>query len=223
MNAKRVAAEAAAERVKEGMIVGLGTGSTARYAIEAIARKVHGGMEILGIPTSLATGDLASSLGIPLSTLEEHPRVDLTIDGADEVDPRLDLIKGMGGALYREKLVASTSVEMIVIVDESKLVHRLGEKTPVPAEVLPFGWKVTEGRLRNLGCAPQLRMLDNKPYITDNGNYILDCRFPEIEDASNLAHQLKLVPGVMEHGLFLSMADTVLVGSSKGVREMRRS
>ncbi len=210
------------ERLQDGMVIGLGTGSTTRYAIERIGRLVAGGMNIAGVPTSKATAALADSLGIPLTTLEEHRRLDLTIDGADEVDPRLNLIKGLGGALFREKLVASASAEMVVVVDESKLVDCLGQKTPVPTELLPFGWRLTEERLEKLGCRPSLRMEDDKPFITDNGNYILDCKFPRIDDASRLARRLKAIPGVLEHGLFLEMADLVLVGRPQGVTEMRR-
>ncbi len=222
MNLKRMAAEAAVERVKEGMVLGLGTGSTTRYAIEKLGRLMNESLNILCIPTSDATAELARSLGIPLTSLSEHPAVDLTIDGADEVDPRLNLIKGMGGALFREKLVALSSTQMIVIVDESKLVDFLGQRTPVPTEVLPFAWKQTRRRLGELGCTPSLREVGDQPFITDNGNYVLDCRFPHIEEASDLAEGIKAIPGVMEHGLFLDMADTVLVGRSQGITEIRR-
>jgi ribose 5-phosphate isomerase A len=222
VNLKKIAAEAAVHRVKDGMVVGLGTGSTVRYSIEKIGRLVDEGLDILGVPTSEATADLARSLGISLTTLVEHPEVDLTIDGADEVDPNLDLIKGMGGALFREKLVALASSEMIVVVDESKLVDSLGQKTPIPVEVLPFGWTATRDRLQALGCDPSLRRTDSGPFVTDNGNYILDCRFPRIDDPADLARRLKEITGVLEHGLFLGMADLVLVGHPEGVREMRR-
>ncbi len=222
MNLKRMAAEAAVERVKEGMVLGLGTGSTTRYAIEKLGRLMNEGLNILCIPTSDATAELARSLGIPLTSLSEHPTVDLVIDGADEVDPRLNLIKGMGGALFREKLVALSSTQMIVIVDESKLVDSLGQRTPVPTEVLPFAWNQTRKRLEALGCTPSLREVVDQPFITDNGNYVLDCRFPHIEEASDLADRIKAIPGVMEHGLFLDMADTVLVGRPQGIIEMRR-
>lgn len=222
MNLKKEAAEAAVDRVEEGMVLGLGTGSTTRYAIEKLGRLVSEGFDILGVPTSEATADLARSRGIPLTSLDEQPTVDLTIDGADEVDPRLNLIKGMGGALFREKIVALASTQMIVVVDESKLVDFLGQKTPVPIEVLSFGWKVTRKRLERLGCTPSLRRKNDRPFITDNGNYILDCRFPGIEEATDLARRLGELPGVLEHGLFLDMADVVLVGRPGGVKEMRR-
>ncbi len=210
------------KKVEEGMVLGLGTGSTTMRAIELLGRRIAEGLDILGVPTSEATASQARSSGIPLTSLEEHARLDLTIDGADEVDPRLNLIKGMGGALFREKLVAMASDHMIVIVDESKLVNSLGERTPVPTEVLPFGWKQTRERLARLGCTPSLRRIGEEPFITDNGNYILDCRFPSIKKPDETALRLKETHGVLEHGLFLGMADVVMVGRPQGVEEMRR-
>lgn len=221
-NLKERAAEAAVERVRDGMVLGLGTGSTTRYALQAVARRVEEGDALQGVPTSRATAELATSLGIPLTTLEEHPRLDLTIDGADEVDPRLDLIKGMGGALTREKLVALASDRVLIIVDESKRVEVLGTRTPVPVEVLPFGWQGTRARLESLGSTPALRRGADAPYLTDNGNFVLDARFPPIEDGEALATRIKALPGVVEHGLFLGIADAVLVGGSGGVEVLRR-
>lgn len=221
-NLKQQTAEAAVELVRDGMILGLGTGSTTRYAIEAVGRRVADGLEVVGIPTSKATAALAQTQGIPLTTLEEHPQVDLTIDGADEVDPHLNLIKGMGGALFREKLVALASERMVVIVDEGKLVEVLGRRTPVPVEVLSFGHLRTAQALAALGAEPVLRSGEEGPFVTDNGHYILDCRFPEIRDPTALAIQMKTLPGVLEHGLFLGLADAVLVGTPEGVMTRRR-
>ncbi len=222
MNLKKAAAEAALERVRDGMVLGLGTGSTTRYAIEGLGRKVKEGLSVLGIPTSEDTRALAESLEISLTSLEDHPHIDLTIDGADEVDPQVDLIKGMGGALFREKLVALASEVMVVIVDESKLVASLGERTPVPVEVLPFGWRQTSKRLEVLGCTPSLRRVAEEAYLTDNGNYVLDCRFPPIGDPAGLARRIKEIPGVLEHGLFLGIADLAIVGRADGPKVIRR-
>lgn len=222
MNLKEKAAAAAVARVQDGMVLGLGTGSTTRYAIQGIARLVEEGHEILGVPTSQATADLAASMGIPLTSLEEHPRLDLTIDGADEVDPQLRLIKGMGGALAREKLVALASERVFIIVDEGKRVDVLGTRTPVPVEVLPFGWHGTQGRLEALGSTPVLRGGDAAPFVSDNGNYIVDARFPPLEAPEELADRIKALTGVVEHGLFLGVADRVFVAGSGGVDVLRR-
>ena len=214
---KRAAAEASLVHVKPGMVLGLGTGSTARHVLEGIARMVAAGADLRGVPTSLATAEAAKLLGIPLTSLEEHPRLDLAIDGADEVDPRLNLIKGMGGALFREKIVASASERFIVVVDESKLVPRLGTQTPVPLEVHPFGWRTALEPLEALGGTPELRRRDGDAYRTDNGNYILDVRFRAIRSPAKLAAEIASIPVVVEHGLFLGMADLVLVGTQEGV------
>ncbi len=222
MNPKEMAAEAAVAQVHDGMVLGLGTGSTTRYAVQAVARLVGEGQDLRGVPTSRATADLAASLGIPLTTLEEHPHLDLTIDGADEVDPRLRLIKGLGGALTREKLVALASDRVFIIVDESKRVDVLGARTPVPVEVLPFGWQGTRRRLEALGCTPSLRQGEEAPFVTDNGNYILDARCPPMPAPEELAARIKALPGVVEHGLFLGVADRVFVGRPGGVEVLRR-
>ena len=222
MEWKRRAAEAAVDRVKDGMVLGLGTGSTVRYAIERLGRRVAEGWELAGVPTSRATAELARELQIPLTTLDEHPSLDLTIDGADEVDPRLDLIKGLGGALLREKIVAAASEAFLVVVDEGKVVEGLGERAPLPVEVLPFGARRTRSRLEALGCEPTLRHAGEAPFRTDNGNYVIHCRFEGIADPRELAGRLKEIPGVIEHGLFLEMADAVFVGTAAGVKEMGR-
>lgn len=222
MELKRKAAMAAADRVRDGMILGLGTGSTVRYAIERVGQRVAEGWNLVGVPTSRATADLAEALKIPLTTLDEHPNLDLTIDGADEVDPRLNLTKGLGGALLREKIVAAAAEAFLVVVDESKVVAMLGEKAPLPVEVLPFGVRRTQGSLEALGCEPTLRRDGETPFRTDNGNYVIDCRFSPIEDPMGLAHRVKEIPGVIEHGLFLEMTETVFVGTIAGVTEMQR-
>ncbi|MEE8232655.1 MAG: ribose-5-phosphate isomerase RpiA [Thermoplasmata archaeon] len=222
MEWKRRAAEAAVDRVEDGMVLGLGTGSTVRYAVERLGRRVAEGWELAGVPTSRATAELARELQIPLTTLDEHPSLDLTIDGADEVDPRLDLIKGLGGALLREKIVAAASEAFLVVVDEGKAVEGLGERAPLPVEVLPFGARRTRSRLEALGCEPTLRRAGEAPFRTDNGNYMIHCRFEGIADPRELAGRLKEIPGVIEHGLFLEMADAVFVGTAAGVKEMGR-
>ncbi len=223
MEWKRTAAEAAVDRVKDGMVLGLGTGSTVRYAIERLGRRVAEGWELAGVPTSRATAKLARELQIPLTTLDEHPSLDLTIDGADEVDPHLDLIKGLGGALLREKIVAAASEAFLVVVDEGKVVEGLGERAPLPVEVLPFGAGRTRNRLEALGCEPTLRRAGEAPFRTENGNYVIHCRFDGIADPRKLAARLKEIPGVIEHGLFLEMADAVFVGTATGVKEMGKS
>lgn len=209
---KEIAAHRAAEYVKDGMVVGLGTGSTAALAVEAIARKVREGCRILGIPTSAETENLAKGLGIPLTTLEGHPEVDVTVDGADEVDPTGNLIKGLGGALLREKIVASATKQEIIAVDESKLVERLGMKAPIPVEVVPFGWTRCRKELQALGGRVELRLKGPAPFVTDNGHYILDTWFGPLQDPYGLAKAIKAIVGVVEHGLFLDMAHVVIVG-----------
>ncbi len=219
---KRAAAEASLKYVKDGMVLGLGTGSTARHVLKGLARRIADeGLLVSGVPTSFATAEAAKLLSIPLTSLEEHPVLDLAIDGADEVDPRLDLIKGLGGALFREKIVASAAKKFIVVVDESKLVTRLGTKAPVPVEVHPFGWRATQARLEALGAAVALRVRDGETFRTDNGNHILDARFGPIRRPAKLAASLDAIPGVVGHGLFLGMTDLVLAASGSGVRTLR--
>jgi ribose 5-phosphate isomerase A len=220
---KRAAAEASLKFVKPGMILGLGTGSTARHVLEGIARLVRSGVELQGVPTSLATAEAARLLGIPLTSMEEHPRLDLAIDGADEVVPNLDLIKGLGGALFREKIVAAASRKFVVVVDESKLVRTLGSKAPVPVEIHPFGWKATVAAIKALGARPNLRMAGGTAYRTDNGNHIVDAAFGPIRSPRKLASSLEGIPGVVGHGLFLGLTDIAVVGTQTGVRTMRRS
>jgi ribose 5-phosphate isomerase A len=214
---KEMAARRAVEFVRDRMIIGLGTGSTAALAVKALAEKVRQGCRILGIATSRETEALARQLGIPLTTLEEHPEVDLTIDGADEVDPNGNLIKGLGGALLREKIVASATKQEIIAVDGSKLVGRLGTKALIPVEVIPFGWTRCQKALQALGATAELRRCGSSPFVTDNGNYILDSSFGPLEDPYRLAGAVKAIVGVVEHGLFLDLADIVIVGNEDGV------
>ncbi|MGD0057532.1 MAG: ribose-5-phosphate isomerase RpiA [Methanomassiliicoccales archaeon] len=213
---KKAAALKAVEWISDGMILGLGTGSTAYYAIEAIGKLVKQGHDLVGIPTSRNTEVLAMGFGIPLVSLESVDRVDLTIDGADEVDPKLRLIKGMGGALLREKIVASVSRTEIIAVDDTKLVEVLGTKSPLPVEVTPFDHKKARDAVERLGCEARLRGNTN-PFVTDSGNYIYDCRFVSIENPENLERRLNLIPGVVENGLFIGLATRVVVGTEKGV------
>jgi ribose 5-phosphate isomerase A len=219
---KEDAGRAAAKLVRDGDIVGLGTGSTAYFAVIALGERVKAGLKIVGIPTSLQTADLARAVGIPLTTLDEHPELDITIDGADEIDSKLNLIKGGGGALLREKVVASASKRMIVVADSSKVVTTLG-KFPLPVEVISFARAVVEKKIVSLGASVKSRAnRDGAPYITDNGNQILDCSFGKIEDPAMLARSLSDVPGVLGHGLFVGLAEMAFVGRDHGIEEMRR-
>lgn len=222
--AKRRAAARAAEMVEEDMVLGLGTGSTANVMLTHLAERVKSGLRVRGVPTSEATMQAARVLGIPLTTLDEDPVLDLTLDGADEVDPRLDLIKGLGGALLREKVVAAASERVVIMVDEGKLVPKLGTKAPVPVEVLRFAVRPVTERLRGFGCDPVLRRTrDGEPFVSDNGNHIVDCRFPEgLADPARLERDLNNVPGVVENGLFLGLATEVVVGTAKDARVQTR-
>ena len=223
---KRKAAERAAEWIRDGMTVGLGTGSTVKHLLDVIAERRAGGewTTIVGVPTSVDTERRATALGIPLATLAERPRIDLTIDGADEVDPALGLIKGLGGALLREKIVAAASAALVIVADESKVVERLGTRAPLPVEVDPFGEPIQPAFLRALGCEPApRRAADGSAYVTDGGNHILDCRFPDgIADAAALERALALRPGIVECGLFLGMATAAVIAGAGGVRVLER-
>jgi ribose 5-phosphate isomerase A len=219
---KKMAALKAVEWVRDGMVIGLGTGSTAYYAIEVIGKLVKEGHDLIGVPTSKNTEKLALEFGIPLTSLESVNDIDLTIDGADEVDLRLRLIKGMGGALLREKIVASVSRQEIVAVDDSKLVDVLGTKSPLPVEVVPFGHKRAKEAIERLRCKAQLRG-ENNPFVTDSGNYIYDCRFVRIENPEDLEKRLNLIPGVVENGLFIGLTTRVVIGTEKGVVVRERS
>ena len=220
---KETAARAAVELVRDGQIVGLGTGSTAAYAVRFLGERVRAGLKIRGISTSVKTKELAASLGIPLSTLEEFQQIDITIDGADEVDPELRLIKGGGGALLREKIVASVTRQFVVIADSSKQVASLG-KFPVPVEVIPFAQTLVAKKIEGLGASVKAREYAyGNPFVTDEGHHILDCSFGEIADPEELAGELDRMPGVVEHGLFIGMANVALIGKENQVIELRRA
>ncbi len=223
---KRRAAEKAVELLQDGMIVGLGHGSTAHFAHVAIARRLQEGSlkNILAVPCSRQVEAEARKLGIPLTTLDEHPVVDVTIDGADEVDPRLNLIKGGGGALLREKVVAQASKQEIIIVDEGKLSPALGTRWALPVEVVPFGVAPVSAFIRSLGAEPVLRQKDDgQPFVTDQGNYILDCRFGPMENPAEIARALCDRAGIVEHGLFIGLASMVIVGKADGVEVLTPS
>jgi ribose 5-phosphate isomerase A len=218
---KEAAGRAAAKLVCDGEIVGLGTGSTAYFAVIALGERVKAGLKIIGVPTSIHTADLARAVGIPRTTLDEHPEIDITIDGADEVDPKLCLIKGGGGALTREKVIATASKKMVVVADSSKVVPVLG-KFPLPVEVIAFARTVVERKIVSLGGSPKLRMSsDGKPFLTDNGNQIIDCSFGQITDPPALALTLSDTPGIVEHGLFIGLAKVALVGRGDAVEQLR--
>ena len=218
--AKKAAAVAAAELVRDGMVVGLGTGSTAAFAIRRLGERVREGLAIVAIPTSEASAALAREIGIELVGFDRTIDIDLTIDGADEADPELNLIKGGGGALLREKVVASRSRELVIIVDPSKLVERLGA-FPLPVEVVPFASRPVAEALRALGGEPVLRHgPDGQAFVTDNGNHILDLRFAGgIDDPKRLEPAIDEVPGVVESGLFIALADRLLIGRADGIEE----
>jgi ribose 5-phosphate isomerase A len=216
---KRAAALRAIEEVEDGMVVGLGTGSTAAFVVEGLAARAARGLRLVGIPTSERTASQARRLGIPISTFAEHQRLDLTIDGADEVQlGTLDLIKGLGGALLREKIVAAASARLVIVVDQEKLVERLGEHTPVPVEVAQFGWQATAVTLAKLGCVAERRYTaGEQPYVTDGGNYILDCRFGPLADPAAIERQIAMTVGTVESGLFVARTSVVVVATTTGV------
>jgi len=219
---KEAAARASLRYVKDGHVVGLGTGSTAAYFIKLLGEKVKDGLRIRGIPTSERSRVMAMSLGIPLTTLDESQEIDVTVDGADEVDPQLRLIKGGGGALLREKIVASATRTMVVVADASKQVRKLGQ-FPLPVEVIKFAQALVAKRIKSLGAQVQLRVnADGTPYVTDENNHILDCRFGEIQDADGLARELSQMPGVVEHGLFIGMASVALLARGNEIVELTR-
>ena len=219
---KRAAAEAAVELVQEGMVVGLGTGSTAAFAVEALARRHRQGLRFVGIPTSERTAAQAATAGIPLTSFAEHRQIDLTIDGADEVERgTLNLIKGLGGALLHEKIVAAASRRLVIIVDGAKLVDRLGTHAPVPVEVVSFGLEATRAALEGLGASARLRLSPaGEPFVTDSGNRILDCSFGPIADPARLEERIRRVVGVVESGLFIGRADPVFVADAAGVHRL---
>ena len=223
---KKQAAERAVELIESEMVVGLGHGSTALFAVQRIAKLLKGGVlsDLLGVPCSSQVEEEARNLGIPLTTFDEHPVIDLTIDGADEVDGNLNLIKGGGGALLREKIVAQASRKEIIVVDDSKLSPALGTLRAVPVEVIRFGWQSQALYLESLGATVILRKDDNRiPFMTDQGNLVLDCNFGPISNPERLAEALNARTGVVEHGLFLGLATDLIVANSKGIYHRTRN
>jgi ribose 5-phosphate isomerase A len=219
---KEAAARASLQFVKDGQVIGLGTGSTAAYFIKLLGDQVKNGLRIRGIPTSDRSRELALSLRIPVITLDDCQEIDVTVDGADEVDPQLRLIKGGGGALLREKIVASATRQMVVVADASKQVQRLG-KFPLPVEVIRFAQALIAKQIEALGAQVQLRQNpDGSAYLTDENNHILDCRFGEIRDPDGLARELSWMPGVVEHGLFIGIASVALLARGREIVELRR-
>ena len=214
---KQMAAEKAVDEIQPGTVVGLGTGSTVYYALLALGQKVREGLTVTGIATSKQTEKISAEQGIPLSTLADHPVIDLTIDGADEIDPTLDLIKGGGGALVREKIIAYASNRLIIVADESKLVSVLGMTFALPVEVLQFGWEATQTAVDNICEKSTLRLSGGKPFLSDNGNFILDCHFEAISQPAQLELQLNNVPGVIENGLFVNRAEKAIIGAASGI------
>lgn len=217
------AAECALELVKDGMVVGLGSGRAAGEFVRALGTRVAAGLRVRGVPTSHATAHLATQLGIPLTALDEADGVDLTVDGADEVDPSLDLIKGRGGALVREKIVAAAAQRVVILVGPEKLVTALGSRGLLPVEVVPFGLASCQRRLRELGYASEVRRRDGEVFLTDNGNAILDCRVSALPDPAGLERALLAVPGVVGTGLFLDLADTLFIEDDETVRVVKRA
>jgi len=228
MDPKRAAAEAALEMVTDGMLLGLGTGSTAALFIDALGARVAAGLRVECVATSVASHRQAAALGIPVSEQADR-RLDLTVDGADEIDPALNLVKGLGGALLREKVVAAASARMVVVATEDKLVDWLGTRSPLPVEVLPLLWGRTAEAVGQLGLIPALRLQvsaagpTDVPYVTDNGNLILDCAVLRPTDPEDLARELDGIPGVMGHGLFVGLASQALVAGPDGVRVVSAS
>ena len=219
---KEAAARASLRFVKDGQVVGLGTGSTAAYFIKLLGEEVKNGLRVRGIPTSDRSRELAESLGIPLTTLDECQEIAVTVDGADEVDPQLRLIKGGGGAMLREKIVASATKQLVIVADATKQVPVLG-KFPLPVEVIKFAQALVAKRITALGAQVSVRAnADGTPFVTDERNHILDCRFGQIADADTLARQLSEMPGVVEHGLFIGMASVVIFARGNEIVELRR-
>ena len=217
---KKIAAENATEEIQDGMVVGLGTGSTVYYALLKLGAMVQNGLNIIGIPTSAGTEKIANEQGITLATLANHPTIDLTIDGADEVDPHLNLIKGGGAALVREKIIANASKRILIVVDESKVSQVIGTSFALPVEIVQFGWEATQHCVNQICGKSDLRGGIQKPLITDNGNYILDCHFEGIPEPEKIEMLLNNIPGVVENGIFVKRADKVIIGTTNGIEYM---
>ncbi|WP_442600216.1 ribose-5-phosphate isomerase RpiA [Neobacillus sp. D3-1R] len=219
---KKVVGEKATEYIKDGMTIGLGSGSTVYWMMKKLGELVKQGLNVRGVPSSVRTEGWAKEFGVPLVYFSEVSRLDLAIDGADEVDPNFNLTKGGGGSLLREKLVNDAADQLIIVVDDSKLVDKLGA-FPLPVEVVQFGWQNTARKLEQLGCQPKLRIRDNEVFVSNNGNYILDCDFTSISDPVTLHHQIKQLLGVVETGLFINMTDIVIVGEDNGVKILTKN
>lgn len=217
---KKIAAEKATEEVKNGMVIGLGTGSTVYYALLKLGEMIREGLNIIGIPTSEGTEKIAIEQNIPLTTLAKHSAIELTIDGADEVDAHLNLIKGGGAALVREKIIANASKRIVIVVDESKVSQVLGTTFALPVEIIQFGWEATQREVDKICGKSDLRGGIENPLITDNGNYILDCNFTGILEPEKVELQLNNIPGVVENGIFVGRADKVIIGTSNGIKYM---
>jgi ribose 5-phosphate isomerase A len=222
--AKRNAAARAVQAIENKMVLGLGSGSTASLAIELIGQRVAQGLDVVGIPTSERTAALARKVGVPLTDFARHRRIDLTIDGADQIEEgTLSLIKGLGGALLREKIVAEASARMLVVADHTKLVKQLGSATPLPVEIVPFGWEIAIAKLEALGCSTALRRIDGNAFTTDGGNFVADCRFAAIADAGALQEAMKRITGVVETGLFVGLAYQAILGRNDGTTVLEQA
>lgn len=220
---KKLAGEEALKHIEEETIVGLGTGSTIEYTLRKLGQMIRDGFKIKGIPTSIHTKRIAKEENIPLTSLDENPIIDVTIDGADEVDSNLSLIKGGGGALVREKIIAFNSKKVIIVVDDSKIVKALGIDIPLPVEVVKFGWTSTKKTLEEFECEVKLReIMQGEPFITDNGNYILDCEFERISNPEQFEIDINHIPGVVDNGLFINLVNEVIVGSKQGVLTLNK-
>lgn len=219
---KRQASITALDAVQDGMIVGLGSGSTAAYFIRELGVRVQRGLRVQGIPSSEDSRRLASNVGVPLTTLRDQPVIDVTVDGADEVSDSLDLLKGRGGALVREKIVAHASRYVIIIVDESKLTGLLGQKFPIPVEVIPFAVDVVKAQLERWGGEAEIRHIDAKPFISDNGNLVLDWAYGRVDDPAGMEKRLKTLTGVVDSGIFTNVANLVIAATPSGIRKLQR-
>jgi ribose 5-phosphate isomerase A len=220
---KQLACQRAAQEVQDGMVLGLGTGSTVYYFLQELGRMVREGIHVTGVPTSIRTAELATQLAIPLTTLDDQSHLDLAVDGADEVDANLNLVKGAGGALLREKIIAASADRFVVVVDDGKVVTQLGERYPLPVEVVPFGHNPAIRALEGLGARVTLRRgTDGQTWVSDNGNYILDCHFGPMPDPVALQKELLAIPAVVDSGLFLNMTEMAIVGQADGVRLLQR-
>ena len=219
---KRQASIAALDEIRDGMIVGLGTGSTASHFIRELGKRVKGGLRVLGIPTSEASRILAGEVGISLTTLKDHPEIDVTVDGADEVSPGLDLIKGLGGALVREKIVAHASKRVIIVVDDSKMVDKLGMRAPIPVEVVPFALESVALQLTRWNGTVKVREREGRTFVSDNGNYILDWQYGVIDQPNSVELKLKAITGVVDSGIFSKVAAAVIVAEGTSIRKLQR-